>query len=122
MPHAPTNEIGMAGAPAIPPIDAGEQQYDALLGVYTLFLVVPRTEVVYFRLVIESWEDFAVPRTMLRFCPDDRSRSVVVVLAVPDFIGPCARRLARLCMEVDGRQVAVTPELRDALRRDLLID
>lgn len=111
---APTTEVP-AGE-----IVAGESEYDALLGVYTLFLVVPRADVVYVRLVIESWEDFAVPRTMDRFHEGDRARQVVVVLAVPDYIGPCARRLARLCAETGAVPMPSTPALREALRRDLL--
>jgi hypothetical protein len=102
------------------PILSDASEYDAVLGVYTLFVLVPRVEVVYFRLVVESWEDFAVVRTMQRFCEDDRSRSVVVVMAVPDFIEPCAKGLARLCTEVEGVQVPSTRQLREALRRDLL--
>ncbi len=114
MPRVPTTE-----APPVL-IDAGAAEYDAGLGVYTLFLDVPRAEVVYFRLVVESWEDFAVARTMDRFAPGDRRRSIVVAMAVPDFIRPCARALARLCAEIDGRQLLSTPALREALRRDLL--
>ena len=112
----------------LPITDEPATEYDAVLGVYTLFVVVPRSEVVYFRLVVESWEDFAVVRTMQRFYEGDparpakgvRGRSVVVVMAVPDFIEPCARGLARLCAEVDGVRLSSTPELREALRRDLL--
>lgn len=109
-------------------IDIGEHEYDAALGVFTIFLVVPRAEVVYSRLVVESWEDFAVPRTVQRFWQGDPDRglpaddrlSLVVVLAVPDFIGPCARGLERICREIGGFQVPSTPVLREALRRDLL--
>jgi len=95
-------------------------QFDAVLGIYALFALVARAEVVYFRLVVESWEDFAVVRTMRRFSESDPRMSVVVVMAVPDFIEPCAKALARLCAEVEGTQVLSTPELRESLRRDLL--
>lgn len=109
-------------------IDTAEHEFDAALGVYTIFLVVPRAEVVYSRLVVESWEDFAVPRTVQRFWEGDPGRglagddrlSLVVVLAVPDFIEPCARGLERICREIGGFQVPSTPVLREALRRDLL--
>jgi len=104
----------------LPAIDAGASELDPVLGVYTLFLLIPRFESVYFRLVVESWEDFAVARTMQRFSDGDRTRSLVVVLAVPDFIEPCALSVAQLCAEIDGVQVAATPALREALRRDLL--
>ena len=130
MPRLPiTDELAArVGSDAEPRNTVNETEYDAVLGVYTLFVVLPRTEVVYFRLVVESWEDFAVVRTMQRFYEGksarlgtgDRALSVVVVMAVPDFIEPCARGLLRLCAEVDGVHVSPTPELREALRRDLL--
>lgn len=101
-------------------IVADASEYDPVLGVYTLFFVIPRAEVVYFRLIIESWEDCAVPRTMDRFLESDRARSVVVALAVPDFLVSSVRRLTRLCAEIDGRQIRSTPALREKLRRDLL--
>ena len=101
-------------------IDAGVAGFDDALGVYTFFLRIPRAEAVYFRLVVESWEDFAVVRTVERFHEGDRGRSVVVVMAVPDYVGPCSQSLARLCAEVGGEQVESTPERRTSLRRDLL--
>lgn len=119
MPRLPTTEDRAASAlpdAALP----DPAQYDALLGIYTLYVLVPRAEVVYFRLVVESWEDIAVVRTMQRFSEQDRGRSVVVVMAVPDYIEPCLSGLARLCVEVDGVRMPVTPLLREALRRDML--
>jgi hypothetical protein len=100
-------------------IVADEAELDAELGVYTLFFLIPRAEVVYFRLVLESWEDGAVARTIDRFHEGDRSRSVVVAIVVPDFLDPCVRRLARLCEEIDGVPVRTTPRLREALRAGL---
>lgn len=104
----------------LPVVDAGPSEYDEALGVYTIFLDIPRAETVYVRLVAESWEDFAVPRTVERFTPADPTRSLVVMLTVPDFVEPAARGMARLCAEVGGFQVKSTPELQGLLRRDLL--
>jgi len=104
--------------PAVLVVDGAD--YAAKLGVYTLFFVIPRFEVVYFRLVLESWEDGAVARTIRRFEEDDRTRTLVVALVVPDFLESCVRRLARLCAEIDGVQVRSTPELHEALHEDLL--
>jgi len=124
MPRLPTTEDRVApqDLSAVPERSAvpDPAEYDALLGIYTLYALVPRAEVVYFRLVVESWEDMAVVRTMQRFSEQDRGRSVVVVMAVPDYIGPCLGGLARLCAEVDAARIPVTPLLREALRRDLL--
>jgi len=109
-----------AGNPAFPLIEAGLSEYDDVLGVYTIFLDIPRAETVYVRLVVESWEDFAVPRTVERFTPGDPGRSLVVMLTVPDFLEPAVRGLARLCAEVGGFQVRSREDLRESLRRDLL--
>jgi hypothetical protein len=111
----PTGEL-------IPTIDTGENEYDSVLGVYTLFVSMPRAETVYFRLVVEAWEDYAVARTVERYYGPERKRSLVVVMAVPDYLGPCSRSLARLVAEIGAWQVPASPALRDALRRDLLGD
>jgi len=103
------------------PIDSGPGEYDDVLGVYTLFLAVPREETVYFRLVVEAWEDYAVTRTMERFYGDG-TRSLLVVMAAPDYVGPCARSLARLAAEVEAWQVPSSADLRASLRRDLLAE
>jgi len=36
-------------------VTAAAADYDAELGVWTLHFDIPRSEVVYFRLVVESW-------------------------------------------------------------------
>jgi hypothetical protein len=101
-------------------IEAADADFDAELGCYTLFLSVPRKQTVYFRLVVESWEDFAVARTMVRFDPGDPARSIIVVMAVRDYLQPCTKSLARLAREVGARQVPATTAIVEALRRDLL--
>lgn len=121
MHRVPTTEASAnadAGAPVV--VDAGPAEFDPVLGVYTLFFDIPRAETSYMRLVVESWEDFGVPRTLERFTPADASRSLVVVMTVPDFVEPASRGLARLCREIGARQVPSRPELRESLRRDLL--
>lgn len=124
MPRARTSRFHPRPAPlhprGQPPVlVAGEAELAARLGVYTIFFDIPRFEVVYFRLVIESWEDGAVARTMEPFREGDRTRTLVVALVVPDFLEACLRRLARLCAEIDGVQVPGTPALHEALRVDL---
>ena len=108
--------------PQVRPIDTGDAEYDGVLGVYTLFVSLPRAQTVYFRLVAEAWEDYAVVRTMERFYGPDRRQTLVVVMAVPDYLGPCARSLARLVAEVEGTQVPSSLQLRNALRSDLIGD
>jgi hypothetical protein len=124
MPRARTSKSRLAPprrAQSAPPsvLVADAADFDAKLGVYTLFFDIPRFEVVYFRLVIESWEDGAVARTILRHLEDDPARTLVVALVVPDFLEPCLRRLGRLCAEIDGVQVPGTPALLEALREGL---
>lgn len=132
MPRSPITETD-PGATVRIVVDAAE--YDEALGVYALFLVIPRAEAAYFQVVVESWENVAVARTVHRFWSDERdaappgrrpkgapTRCLVVAVAVPDFAETCARRLARLCAELGGEQVRTTPELRERLRRSLLDD
>jgi hypothetical protein len=112
MPPVPTSDP--------PAVTAGEADFDPALGVYAIFVSLAREETVYFRLVVESWEDFAVVRTVERFDPVDRSRSILVLMVVPGYLAPCVASLASLCAEVEGWQVPGTPGFRAALRRDLL--
>ena len=124
MPRARTSRFHPNPAPRHPRSEppvlvAGESDLATRLGVYTIFFDIPRFEVVYFRLVIESWEDGAVARTMEPSREGDPERTLVVALVVPDYLEACLRRLARLCLEIDGVQVQSTPELHEALRVDL---
>jgi hypothetical protein len=115
--HPPPAPLHAHAGPAV--LAAGQADFAPGLGVYTIFFDIPRFEVVYFRLVIESWEDGAVARTMEPVREGDRTRTLVVALVVPDFLEPCLRRLGRLCSEIDGVQVSSTQELHEALRVDL---
>ena len=115
-------DSGAAASAALEPrpIDVGEHEFDPVLGVTTLFVEIPRVETVYFRLAVESWEDYGVARTIERFRGPDRRQTLIVVMVAPDYVGPASRSLARLLAEVDGRQVASTDALREVLRRDLV--
>ena len=109
----------MPAGPSTDRAAARRADYDEKLGVYTLFVEIPRSEIVFFHLVVESWEDLAVARTMERYSEGDRTRAVVVVLAVPDFIDETLRRLERLMGDAGACRVDAPAALRDALRRDL---
>lgn len=119
---APGRESAASSFPVVP------EDFDQALGVYPIFVRVPRAEIAYFRLIVESWENLAVVRTMQRFhepqgsrlAKGERGQAVVVVLAVPDFIEACVRGLERLCAEVDAVRLEATEERREAVRRDLL--
>lgn len=104
------------------PLAVSESEFDAGLGVYTLFFRLPREEVVFFKAVVESYEDLAGGRTMERFCGEDGRDALIVLLAVPDTIEWTARVLGRLCRETLAVPVASTPELRRALGEALLLD
>ncbi len=96
--------------------------FDPALGVHPVFVDLPRVEVVYFRLVVESWEHVAIPRTVQRWSSEDRERCLVVVLVVPDFVEPALRWMARLAAEVDARPVVADAQMLAELRLDLLAD
>ncbi|HYC55568.1 MAG TPA: hypothetical protein VEL28_11610 [Candidatus Binatia bacterium] len=101
-------------------VDVSDSELDGELGVYTLFFAVPRYEIVFFKLVIESYEGLASGRSMNRRPQDEESEQVLeVVLAVPDLIEDTRRMLSWLASATAAEQVASTPELREELRNAL---
>lgn len=109
----------MPREPITETIDTGDAQFDAEGGVYTLFFSTPRRHIAYFKLMIEAYEGIAVGRTMERFYDQARTRSLVVVMVVPDFLADAAALLRRLVADTESLQVGATAELREELRRDL---
>jgi len=109
MPRAPITEM----------IDTGASQYDADGGIYTLFFSVPRPGIAYFKLMIEAYEGIAVGRTMQRFYDEGGTRSLIVVMAVPDFIAGTAALLERLVTDTGAVQVGATAQLQQELHRNL---
>lgn len=120
-PSAAAEACGSDGAAAAP-VAYSPADFDEQLGVYTLFLDVPRSEVVFLHLVMESWEDFGVARTVEKRRAADPSRALMVVLAVPDFVESCARALGRVCADAGGRREHVPEAVREAVRRSILDD
>jgi|GEM_PF-739772 len=114
MPRAPITEDVAAL-----PLDTGAAQFDPQGGVYTLFFSTPRPQIAYFKLMIESYEGIAVGRTMQRFYDQARTRSLIVVMAVPDFIAAATALLEELAAETASTQISATPELQEELRRNL---
>ena len=100
-------------------IDTGPAELDAALGVYTLFFSVPRRDIVFFKLLIESYEGIASGRSMQRFLDGGDDRALEVVLAVPDFIDAARAVLACLLDATGSVQLPSTPELRKQLRAAL---
>lgn len=109
----------MLHAPTTEPIDTGAAQFDAEGGIFTLFFSVPRPHIAYFKLMIEAYEGIAVGRTMQRFYDEDGTRSLIVVMAVPDFLADTATLLERLVADTGSVQVGATPELQRELRENL---
>lgn len=109
----------MLREPITEPIDTGGAQLDAQGGVYTLFFSVPRPQIAYFKLMIEAYEGVAVGRTMQRFYDEGRTRSLVVVMVVPDFITAAAALLQTLAVDTGALQVPATSELQNELRDNL---
>ncbi len=109
----------MPRAPITEPIDTGPEQFDAEGGVYTLFFSVPRPQIAYFKLMIEAYEGVAVGRTMQRFYDEGRTRSLVVVMVVADFLAAAVALLERLAEDTGALQVCATPELQEELHRNL---
>ncbi len=109
----------MLRTPTTESIDTGPRQFDAEGGVYTLFFSVPRPQIAYFKLMIEAYEGVAVGRTMQRFYDEARTRSLVVVMVVPDFIAAAVALFEGLVVDTGAFQVAATAELQEELGRNL---
>jgi hypothetical protein len=71
--------------------------------VVPIFLRVPRAEIGYVKFIFESYEGIAVVRTL------DRHAAVLVVLAVPDFLGDTQRVLEALADEIGCERIAPPP-------------
>ncbi|MBI5503386.1 MAG: hypothetical protein HY899_01185 [Deltaproteobacteria bacterium] len=109
----------MPRAPITDRVDTGAVQFDPEGGVYTLFFSVPRPQIAYFKLMIEAYEGVAVGRTMQRFYDEARTRSLVVVMVVPDFLAAAVALLERLSADTGARQVCATAALQQELHRNL---
>ncbi len=96
---------------ALPPVEER-------LGVHAVFFTVPRPEVVYVKLLIESYEGIGIARSME---PNfERGIALLVLLAVPDFAALTAGVLAELTQAGIVTIVEPTAEMRDELARMLL--
>lgn len=100
-------------------VDTGASEFDAEGGVYTLFYSIPRPHIAYFKLMIEAYEGIAVGRTMRTFYDPERTRALVVVMVVPDFLAAAVALLEGLAASTGSIQVPATPELQQDLRRNL---
>jgi len=100
-------------------IDVGAEEFDAALGVFTLFVATPRAEVALLKLLVEFEEGLGVTRTMEVARAEDAGTALVVVLAVPDFIDSTVRILGRYCAETGAVQVPSNAARRAALHAAL---
>jgi hypothetical protein len=82
---------------------------DAELGVHVLFVSVPRAEVIFVKLLLESYEGIAAYRTQdAEHLP---GRALIAVLPPPDFVADTCRVLAELVESADA--VAYAPTAAD---------
>ncbi len=91
--------------------------FDPVLGLYPLFVTVPRTEAVTLKVLVESYEGFGVARTEdSQFQP---GRTLLAVLLVPDFVADAMTAIATVAERLDLKRVETTEELLARLRREL---
>ena len=82
---------------------------DAALGVHVIFVSVPRAEVIFVKLLLESYEGIAAYRTQnAEHLP---GRALIAVLAPPDFVADTRRVLAEITETADV--VAYAPTAAD---------
>lgn len=68
--------------------------FDAKLGVHVIFISVPREEVIFVKVLLESFEGIAAYRTQnAEHVP---GRALIAVLAPPDFVNDTRRVLAEI--------------------------
>jgi hypothetical protein len=90
---------------------------DARLGVHVIFVSVPREEVIFVKVLLESFEGVAAYRTQdAEHVP---GRALIAVLAPPDFVADTRRILAEIRESADLVAHAPTPAELEKLNSDL---
>lgn len=91
---------------------------DAKLGVHVIFVSVPRAEVIFVKVLLESFEGVAWDRTQdAEHVP---GRALIAVLAPPDFVEDTRRILAEIVETAGVVAHAPTPAELAKLYADLL--
>lgn len=95
-----------------------DSYFDAALGLYAVFVCIPRRESILLKLVLESYEGLAVVRSVE---PDGGGLGAEhVLLVVCDAVADVERVLASVDYEVPAELMTPTPAMRDDLRAQLL--
>ena len=92
--------------------------FDAELGVHPAFIVVPKKDLLYVKLVLESYECFGVMRS--QDSEFTELKALIVLLLVPDFVAHAEVVLNELAAEVGADSIDAEPEWLRVLRDDLL--
>lgn len=91
---------------------------DPRLGVHVLFISVPREEVIFVKVLLESFEGVAAYRTQdAEHVP---GRALIAVLAPADFVADTRKILAEILESADVVVHMPTPEDLETLYSDLL--
>jgi hypothetical protein len=98
------------GAIPLPPLDPR-------LGVHVVFVSVPREEVIFVKVLLESFEGVAAYRT--QNAEHRPGRALIAVLAPPDFVADTRSILAELVDTAGVIAHAPTPAELDKLYADL---
>jgi len=99
------------------PEDIPRPALDPKLGVHVIFVSVPREEVIFVKVLLESFEGVAAYRTQdAEHVP---GRALIAVLAPPDFLDDTRRILAEIVETADVVAVAPTPADLARLYADL---
>lgn len=93
-------------------------EVDARLGVVPVFLSVARADLIYVKVLLESFEGIGVMRSEEPFYGDERA--LIVLLIVPDAVRDAEAVLDDAARVTDLRMETVAPERLERLRDDLL--
>lgn len=94
----------MSGSVLLPPLDP-------FLGAHVVFVSLPREQVIFFKVLLESYEGIAAYRTQ---DPEhEPGRALVAVLVPPDFAAEAA---AVLASTIESAGVEIRPASREDLR------
>ncbi len=72
-----------------------------------IFLTLPTADIAYVKFIFESYEEVGIIRTV------DRTKAVIVLLVMPDFVATARAILAALEQEVPLREIPRPAEIND---------
>lgn len=94
--------------------------YDPVLGVYCVYALVPRPQIVFYKILIESYETLGVARSLE---PHYRPGwALTCMLAVPDSMSQVVRVYDEMAEQIELQVVEPNDAMRTKAHDDIMID